>query len=122
MMDILLDPKTHDIKLVNRDISLLRDGDLVGQRIKQRLLTYLGEWFLDATIGLPWNELIFQKGFPINLIRSYIIRVIVLTVGIESLDTFELDVNSSTREMFIKFEATLTQEYAGTAIVQEITL
>lgn len=122
MMDIKLDSKSHDIVLVNRDLSLLRDGDLVAQRIKQRLLTHLGEWFLDETIGLPWNQLIFQKGFPVNLIRSYIIRTIVLTVGIESLDTFELDVNSSTREMFVKFEATLTKEYAGVTIAQEISL
>lgn len=103
MVDILLDTTTYDLKLVGRDIGLVRGVDLVRQRLKQVLLSKVGEWFLNAEHGLPWHEIIFAKGTPETVIRSLLIRAITGTAGVQELQAFDLLINPSTREATINF-------------------
>ena len=118
MTDILLDTDTHDIVLEGYDLQLVDEIDLIRQRIKQRLLTIEGEWFLDTTIGLPWFEEIIGKGAERQQIGALLARQIVETEGVESLIEFDLDIDRRTRSMTLAFRVTA----AGTEIAEEITL
>jgi hypothetical protein len=59
-MDFKLDPTSWDITW--RNGPLLKEDttqpltETVGQRLKIRLLTFLEEWFLDTTYGVPWFQ------------------------------------------------------------------
>ena len=118
MTDILLDTATHDIVIDGYDLQLVDGVDLIRQRIKQRLLTIEGEWFLDATIGLPWFEEIIGKGAEQQQISALLARQIVETEGVESLIEFDLTLNRRARTMTLAFRVTA----AGTEIAEEITL
>lgn len=61
-MDLKLDPTTHDIVFVNGE-SLVTQymADIVAQRLKITLYTFLGEWFLDTSVGVPYFQQIFGK-------------------------------------------------------------
>jgi hypothetical protein len=107
-MDLLLDRNTHDLVIEPFDLKLVSGIDLIRQRLKQRLLTIRGEWFLNQEIGLPWFAEINAKGTPEARIRALLIEQITETEGVLTLDAFELDYNSRTRTMLLQFEVTAT--------------
>lgn len=102
-MDILLDRQTHDIMPTGYDLPLVKGVDLIRQRLKQRLLLILGEWFLDTSIGLPWFQELSQKGISQSRVRSLLIRQINETEGVSELVEFELDFNSNSRSLLVQF-------------------
>jgi len=61
-MDLLLDPQTHDLVFVNGVATVTQTpSEIVAQRLKVKLYTFLGEWFLDTSIGVPYFQQIFGK-------------------------------------------------------------
>lgn len=61
-MDILLDEFTHDIVFVN-GATLITDNQktTVSQRLKVKLQTFLGEYFINTSTGVPYYQRIFGK-------------------------------------------------------------
>lgn len=103
MTDLLLDRDTHDLVIVNGDLVLVDGIDLIRQRLKQRLLTVKGEWFLDVTIGLPYFAELSQKGITQSRVRSLFIAQIEGTEGVNRVTRLSLDFNSRTREIMLDF-------------------
>ena len=103
MMDILLDRNTHDIVPGDYDLRVVRGVDLIRQRLKQRILTILGEWFLDVDIGLPWFQEFSEKGVDLDRVRALIIQQIIETEGVTDLVEFDLGLNRQTRQMVVNF-------------------
>lgn len=62
-MDILLNDN-GDIAFDNGDAPLVTDEQRqdVAQRLQIKLRTFAGEWFLNTSIGVPYDEQIFGKG------------------------------------------------------------
>ena len=118
MMDILLDRSTHDIVLNGYDLQIVNDVDLIRQRIKQRILTIQGEWFLNTDIGLPWFEEIIGKGSEEQQISALLIRQIAETEGVDVIIEFNLTLDRRVRTMRVQFRVTAT----GTEISEELTL
>lgn len=103
MSDILLDRVTYDLPDPIYDLPLVRGVDLIRQRLKQRLLTLLGEWFLDGEIGLPWFDELAQKGIEDARVSALVLRVIAETEGVQEVVSFDLDLNRRTRQLVINF-------------------
>lgn len=96
-MDILLNRNTHDIVPGTYDLQTVRGVDLIRQRLKQRILTILGEWFLDTEIGLPWFQEFSEKGVDLDRVRALMIRQIVNTQGVTDLVEFDLALGANRR-------------------------
>jgi hypothetical protein len=61
-MDILLDESTHDAIFINGETPVTEDVSFsLKQRLKIKLLTFKGEWFLDVNYGTPYFQQIFGK-------------------------------------------------------------
>lgn len=62
-MDILLDPVSHDCVFVNGGCPVtLSRVDVVAQRLKIKLLSFRGEWFMDTSYGIPyWQRILGLK-------------------------------------------------------------
>lgn len=118
MTDILLDTRTHDLPEDAYDLQLVTGVDLIRQRIKQRLLTIRGEWFLGVDVGLPWFEEIIGKGAEQQQISALLIQSIIGTEGVDALIEFDLTIDRRARTMIVLFRVTA----AGTEIAEEITL
>lgn len=103
MSDIFLDRATHDLPAVIYDLPLVRGVDLIRQRLKQRLLTILGEWFLNAEIGLPWFDELAQKGISDEQITALLMRTIAETDGVQEVVSFDLDFNRRARTIVLSF-------------------
>lgn len=62
--------------------ALLTGADLVAQRIRIRLLTWLGEWPLDKAEGIDWRTITATKPFPLDLVVTLLRREIDTTPGV----------------------------------------
>ena len=90
----------NDIALdSNGDLFFNDTGDMrfingiyyVRQKVSIRLKWFLGEWYLNLLIGVPWYQKILIKN-PNKLdVIDYIKRQILLTEGIDSLEKFNLE-------------------------------
>jgi len=98
-----------DAEFKNNQFSLttnLSDEEIV-QSLKQNLKTFLGEWFLDLSIGLPYIQIIFKKGTPPEVIDAALKNVIIKTEGVNTLNRFDdLDLNTATRGLNVNFDVT----------------
>jgi len=105
MADLELDPNTHDLVLRRFDLALVDGGALIVQRIKQRLLLFLGEWYLDTEAGVPWFQEILVKGVDLARVETLLKRAIVGTDGVARLTSLDLDFTPEPRRLLVSFRA-----------------
>lgn len=117
MLDLKLDPTTHDLVVSDYSIFLIDSPESVRQNVKQRLLHFLGEWFLDLSAGTPWLESILIKGARQSQVEAILKARIIGTPGIRSLDYFSLAATGE-RQLSIEFRATIGDNVAISDIVQ----
>ena len=109
MTDFLLDANGK-LDLTTGDIQLVDGVDAIAQHCKIRLRTFLGEWFLDRRIGVPYYERILVKNPGSNVVRRILRQVISGTPGIQSLGALELDYDGAARSLAVTFRATTTDD------------
>jgi len=99
----------NDIFADQGRIRRVSDGAQISQAVRNRLLMYYGEWFLDTTSGVPYLESVFTRPTDLVVAESIIKSVIVNTPGILSLNEFDMEYNATedkpVRRLRISFEA-----------------
>ena len=100
--DILLDPLTHDLDFEGGDLKLAVD---VGQAVKIRLLFFVGDWFLNTAIGIPYFEQIFKKNPRLDQISALYREEIAGTPGVASVLSVLVGLNTQTRELDVTWKA-----------------
>lgn len=96
--DLKLDA-SHDLALSRtNDLQLIEGAARVRQQIKVTLLTFLGEWFLDDTWGVPYLEKIMVKS-PKRAEIENVIRAKVRDVpGVISVPTVQVEIDAQARQ------------------------
>jgi hypothetical protein len=97
MSDIKLD-NTDDIDVTDSEVVLTTGKEAIAQHMQSRYRTFLGEWFLDITIGVPYYQDFFTKQASLNTIQSELKTVAVETPGVIELTDFDFDFDGTTRE------------------------
>ncbi len=100
--DIRLD-STGDLPDVG---ALLTGAELVAQRIRIRLLTWLGEWTLDKLAGIDWRTIIATKPFPLDLVVTLLRREIDTTPGVVRTAIVSAAFGVDTQEATIVYDVT----------------
>lgn len=89
-MDLLLDKEKHDLVFVNKSCPVTRTNEeVVGQRLKIRLLTFRNEYDLNTELGVPWFQTILTKGVSKKQIDSILQEQIMLDEGVVEITSFE---------------------------------
>lgn len=104
MVDIALHANDHDILIKDGDFLLIDNAERVAQQIKVKLLTFLGEWFLDTTWGVPYLEYILVKQPNQELIEQILSEQILSVDDVKSLNALELDYQVKVRTLIINYE------------------
>ena len=94
-----------DLDLSTRDLQIVRGDDAIVQQLTIRLQFFLGEWFLDESVGIPYWTEVFTKDPNLTAIRSYYRQAITTTPGIKSLTTLDLDFDGAARRLDVSFSA-----------------
>lgn len=105
-MDLKLDPATGDLDLSSGTIELVDGVDAIGQQVAIRLQFFLGEWFLDERIGLPYFEEIIGQKLRKNIVDEIFKDTILTVPGIAKFEAFSLLFDGITRTLTISFTAT----------------
>lgn len=103
-MDIKLDTN-NDIDLSIDDLVLLDGSESVAQHLRIRFRFFLGEWFLDQRVGIPYFEKILIKNARTAVVTSIFRDVILSTPGVSSVENLGIDLDSLTRRATLTFRA-----------------
>jgi len=106
-----INPETRDLefdhlgrlKMVESDAEQTAER----QRLRLRLGTRTGEWFLDILLGVPWLELV-EKGVPRERIRAEILLAISRDEQVERVESLTIGQLTADRTLPIEFTARLT--------------
>lgn len=79
----------------------------VAQRIRGRLRMFLGEWFLDQRLGLPYFQRVLVKNPSLRILRAIFGAVIQNTAGVQSVDSLTPSIDVRTRTLSLDFTCTL---------------
>jgi hypothetical protein len=113
--DLALNRLDHDMvfqpipaefnKPVKYQLFIMDTADRVAQQIKINLLSFLGEWFLDTTYGVPYLEKILVKNPRMPVIETILRSHIKSVPDVKKVVYLALDWDRRTRALFVEFEA-----------------
>lgn len=111
MRSLALDPITGDLALSGAGgaarLTLVSGADAVAQRIRGRVRLWLGEWFLDTSVGVPYLTMLGRKGGE-RYVEATLRRVIASSPGVAALESFTLTFDAPSRSASIAFRARAT--------------
>jgi hypothetical protein len=101
-MDLALKPNTdagggHDIAIVDGDFVRAVGADAVRQDIEMTLRTFLGENVYDKNVGVPYIEVIFQRGVSLTAVRFILEQAILARRGVGQVLALDVSLNATTR-------------------------
>jgi hypothetical protein len=83
------------------------DGaDKIAQQIKMNLLTFLGEWFLNVTFGVPYLEEILVKNPRMASVETIFRKHISSVPDVLRIDSLGLNWDRKSRFLFVEFACT----------------
>jgi hypothetical protein len=108
---------TNDRVIVNGDWATVEDGDAAAQRIKDRLETFIKEWFLDLSYGVPYRETILVKGARIDVINA-VLKGEILKSQDGTFTEFDIELDSRTRKLTVSYKLNTTLgDVSGTVTI-----
>lgn len=103
MTDMFLDPDTNDLSLAGgRPVTVATNGDLKAQRIRNRLMTVKGEWFMDTEYGLDYRGVIWVKAVPMAVKGAHIRNEILKAADVgDQITEFSMTLDNETRQLSV---------------------
>jgi hypothetical protein len=98
----------NDIYFVDGELPLVTGIEELRQLVGQVLRSFLGDWFLDYEIGLPYFQTIFQKATSISDIEGIFLDRISGIPGILDISKFDIEYDPETRLLNIVFTSRTT--------------
>lgn len=102
MTDFKINPTTDDFVITQGRPEMVADVDAKAQRIRSRLLTVRGEWFLDTTFGLDYYGVIWVKSTPRSVLAAHVKREILRGADRgDKITEFDMDYTGATRTLSV---------------------
>jgi hypothetical protein len=105
MSDLLLDTTSHDLALVDNDLFLVDGLDAIRQELDISLQFFLGEWFLDTRLGVPYFEKLLGHKPRLSAIKELFRDVIMKVNGVMSILDLNIDFDGRERILSVSFRA-----------------
>ena len=105
LRDIAIDPVTRDLVFDGQNFAINEGRRAVAQRLSIKFGTFEGEWYLDESAGLPYQEQVLVRNPNLSVIGALFRREILGTPGVTGLRSFDLDFDSANRRLSLDFVA-----------------
>lgn len=103
-MSDFLQNTNNDLQVSEGNLTIIRDLDLViAQKLTCLMQLYLGEWFADTRIGMPYYQAILVKGADLNAIGQIFRNAFSQVNGVKSIVSADLNFISTTRTLIAVF-------------------
>ena len=98
-----------DIDMTSLKLSMVSGAEEILQHIKIRLRFFYREWFLDASMGIPYKEQILVKNPDLRVVSALLKNTILNTSGVVSpLISFNSTYDPVARTLSVSFVASTT--------------
>lgn len=84
----------YDLDLTNGDVTFVKGREAIGQHVLMVLRTFLGESVYDTSAGVPYIQVIFQRGVAVATIEQVLSQVILNVPGVISIESFTINLLS----------------------------
>ena len=108
MSSLTLDTTTGDLVISGNTFPIIDGADAVAQHLKCRFQLFLGEWFLDTRLGVPYFQEILVKGPSFAAVSEILKKVALETPGVTEVTIFEVDYDGVTRLFSLHISAMTT--------------
>lgn len=88
---LYLDPISHDIVFTNGDVRMTSDGEITLQKIKTKLLFFLGDNFLNKNEGYDYFDNIFEKNVSDETIKNFFFTILQPIPEIDEILELEIE-------------------------------
>lgn len=109
MTDLALDPISRDLVFGGAPgkaaLRLLDGPEETAQAIGIRLRCWLGEWFLDATHGVPYLEQVLGKNRRREIVEAVLRAQILGVDGVSAIESLTLTLDRQQRTARVDFVA-----------------
>lgn len=102
-MDLLLDAD-RDLAFVAGQLVTVQGADATAQRLGVKLRTWLGEWYLDQRVGVPYVRDWLVKNPNLRLITSQIREIAMADPGVKSINRMAIDLDRVARTFRVDAE------------------
>lgn len=120
-MDLKLGDLDHDLLFVDNDLVVTTErSESLAQRLKVKLLTFRGEWFLDDRVGIPYFQSIFGKNRSKESVDAIFKQAIISEPEVESLIEYQSTLDSTYRVFSLSFKIKSVDEDEPSLIEFEI--
>ncbi len=100
--DLKLDSDSHDIDISSGTVELITENtEAVGQRLKIALLTKRGEYVINTSAGLPYNQSFFKYKNSKGTIDSTIVSYIENIEDVNSVVSYASEINVADRILLV---------------------
>lgn len=100
---LALDQTTNDLYLDSSgNLAMVTDAKAVGQHVRQRLMTFASEWFLDTDAGVKWLTQIMGQGYDPALAEAVVKAEVLDTDGVTGIIGFSVNFVRDRRQLDIK--------------------
>lgn len=107
MADLYLGIGDHDIAIALNGMRLTSGLlETAAQRLRIKLETFLGEWFLDTQVGVPYYRDILLKNPDLSIIRGLFRKILLDDPDVDSVPRLDLELDAS-RLLKVEFDAVL---------------
>lgn len=92
-----------DLEICYGDLQLSRGTQSIRQRIRQALLTFKGEWFLNENLGIPYYQEILGQKNSLSTIKAIFIDALQGIKGVAELQSLDIKLDEESRSLLVKF-------------------
>lgn len=119
-MSVFLQTLQGDLAIVAGQLVLVKDPVVeCAHKIRNTLLLFAGEWFLDTRLGIPWFQVVLQKNPDIDSIRRLLSSAIKeASPLVQEVIRLDLEEIPALRTLTVRFEVRTT---AGDAIAGSLS-
>ena len=76
------------------------NSEAVAQTVQAVLLSFKGDWFLNAEHGIAWFDLM-GRNVDLNQIKSELTSTVLNVVGVKKITDYKADLNRETRNLTV---------------------
>lgn len=100
-----------DLKVTDNSLSLVTAADAIRQHLQVRFGLFLGEWFLNEELGVPWFRDVLVKKPSFVVVQETLKGVILDTPGVLEIERFEFDYAAASRVATLSFTCLSTEGF-----------
>lgn len=109
MIDLALNDSDDLYLDESGDLATVESKAAIAQALQVGYRTFKGFLFWNVDAGLPYREIIFEKGTSRKLIRALFIADTLSTPGVEEVTNLEVTIDKSTRRATVTGEVVTTE-------------